>query len=65
MANELILSSDSVTARTDKYGSSKFSLAAGKYLKVETGADGDEILNATVPSGKTWSVSVTVAIQET
>jgi len=42
-----------------------FVVPAGKTLKIETSPQGDEILSATVPKGKVWSVSIVIDISET
>jgi len=46
-------------------GSQSLVIVAGKRLTIETSPAGIEVLNATVPTGKVWSVNVRVAIQET
>jgi len=56
---------DSLPARTTFQGSTSVSLAAGKNLKIETSPAGEELLNADVPAGKTWAVTVNVYVQET
>ena len=50
---------------TQKYGFDTFAVVAGKSLKIETTPDGDEILLAEVPAGKSWSVTIIVDITET
>ena len=45
-------------------GDERFTLAAGKELKIETSPDGEEILETTVPAGKSWEVTVGVSIVE-
>ena len=47
-----------------KYGTARFSMAAGKSLKVETSPQGEDILDVTVPQGKLWEVSVDITIRE-
>ena len=62
------LSTVTVPARASasfSQGSVDFSLAAGKTLSIETSPNGEEILNLTVPAGKSWAVSVSVSIHET
>jgi hypothetical protein len=39
--------------------------SAGQVLKIETSPDGEEILDETVPAGKSWEVTVRVDIVET
>ena len=46
-------------------GTEDLILFAGDNLKIETSPVGEEILNITVPIGKSWAVSVTVSIAET
>ncbi len=60
----IVLAEETRTAKTAKFGNDTFSLTAGKVLKIETSPDGEEVLNETVPSGKTWSVTVSVYIRE-
>ena len=55
---------DEIVNRCDKIGDDDFDLAAGQSLKVETSPKGEDVLNATVPSGKAWHVHVAVTIQE-
>lgn len=40
-------------------------IPAGKRLRIETTPDGVEILDALVPSGKQWTATVSVSIDET
>jgi len=47
------------------YGDAGFDLSAGKNLKIETSPAGSELLNVTVPVGKTWTVVIDVRIIET
>lgn len=54
-----------VSARTLKRGEDNFVLPAGKTLKIETTPAGEEILQAEVPTGKKWAVSIIVNIVET
>jgi len=61
----ITLSTESLPARTSKQGSDQLTLTAGKTLKIETTPDGEEILSATVPAGKTWTVTVSVHVLET
>jgi len=44
-------------------GDNTAELAAGKHLKIETSPQGDELLDYTVPEGKTASVTVYVEVQ--
>ena len=37
-----------------------FTATAGQSVKIETSPDGLEILDATVPAGKTWKVSLSL-----
>ncbi len=51
--------------RTRYIGSQSIELVTDRKLKIRvTGPDGD-ILNATVPSGKKWTVNVSIQIEET
>lgn len=62
------LSTVTVSARASanfSQGSVDFSLATGKTLKIETSPNGEEILDLTVPVGKSWDVSISVSINET
>jgi len=40
-------------------------VAAGKHLKIETSPAGVSVLDAVVPEGKEWEVTVTVHVVET
>jgi len=59
------LTTEALPARTQKQGSDIFTLAAGKSLKIETSPGGSEYLDAEVPAGKSWQVTVSVHITET
>ena len=52
-------------ARKIIVGDDEFELVAGGNLKIETSPGGEEILDETVPVGKTWAVRVFVHIVET
>ena len=51
-------------AKTVLSGSEILTIPAGKDFKIETSPDGEEILNETVPTGKSWLVRITVDISE-
>lgn len=40
-------------------------ISAGQSLKVETSPEGEEILNAICPMGKTWTAKIIIEITET
>ena len=40
-------------------------VAAGKHLKIETSPAGVDVLDAVVPEGKQWNVTITVHVVET
>ena len=61
----ITLATEDRPARVTKMGSETFTAVAGKTVKIETSPQGVEILNATVPAGKTWTVTVHVYIMET
>lgn len=61
----ITLTTESVPASTHKRGYDDVSMSAGQHLKVETTPDGEELLDAVVPAGKVWTISVVVDIQET
>jgi len=65
MPDLMNLASREVAAKTVKYGSYTFDVPVGKTLKIETSPQGLDVLIEAVPAGKTWSVTVTVEIQET
>lgn len=52
-------------AKTTKSGTAVLEIPAGKNLKIETTPEGEEILNVTVPTGKKWTVNISVSITET
>jgi len=39
-------------------------IPAGKTLKIETSAQGEEILQEIVPAGKVWTVHISVFVEE-
>ena len=45
-------------------GSDGFIAAAGQHVRIETSPGGIEHLDAVVPVGKTWQVTINVHIQE-
>jgi hypothetical protein len=51
--------------RTIKAASDNIGVSAGQSLIIETSPGGAEILNAVVPAGKSWSVTVEVNVIET
>lgn len=54
----------SQVAITRLQGTEIISVPAGKTIKIETSPQGVEVLNATVPAGKTWQVEFYVRIKE-
>ncbi len=46
-------------------GEGKFELGAGQSIVIETSPGGREVLSAECPAGKTWSVTVSVSVDET
>lgn len=61
----MTLSEESRPARMSLTGTETVLAPAGKFVKIETAPDGVEILNAEVPAGKAWTVTVNVYIVET
>jgi len=51
-------------AHNRKWGADEFTVSAGQSLKIETSPDGEEVLDAECPAGKTWTVYVSVKIEE-
>lgn len=45
-------------------GQGVFTIVGGKYLKIESTPDGQEVLNEIVPQGKKWVISVSLLITE-
>jgi len=58
------LNNQSVPAWSGYAGSGKIVIPGGKKLVIETTPQGEEILSATVPEGKTWTVSISINIIE-
>ena len=56
---------DTILAKVAKHGSETIDLAVGKHIKIETSPQGVEILDAVVPAGKKWRVTISVYIEET
>jgi len=52
-------------AKLLRTGRQELEIPAGKSLKIETSPDGEDILNAEVPAGKTWKTIIIVEIVET
>ena len=48
-----------------KAGEESFEATAGQSLKIETSPGGDDIMDAEVPAGKKWAVSISVQVSET
>lgn len=63
MALEIVDTSQSATTRKTIRGIEQ--VAAGKTLKIETSPDGIDILELTVPAGKSWEVHFSIEIVET
>lgn len=61
----IALNDTSITASKTYSGSGSYEVAAGKSLKIETSPNGDDILDVTVPDGKSWKVKIYVKITET
>ena len=61
----MTLSEESRPARTSLTGTETVLVLAGKSVKIETTPDGVEILDAEVPAGKAWTVTVNVYIVQT
>lgn len=54
-----------IAAKKEYSGATKFTIAAGKNLIIETTPSGAEILNTQVPTGKQWNVYLYVCAMET
>ena len=60
------LQTHELPASIRKYGEeTDIVVAAGRRLVIETSPSGGEILDAEVPTGKQWTVTVSVSIDET
>ena len=60
------LATTTIEAATFKSGQAAgISVPAGQSLKIETGPEGEEILNEECPAGKAWSARIIVEITET
>lgn len=55
---------NSVIAQTRYTGAAQVTMLAGKSLKIETLPVGEEILNVTVPAGKSWAVAMQIVVVE-
>jgi len=60
----ITLKTDAATNYLRYNGGEVVELVEGQQLKIETSPMGEELLVATVPAGKTWSVGVSVNIEE-
>ena len=62
----MILQTDVIPARTKLHGEEdRLVIVAGQRLRIETSPGGAEVLDATVPAGKQWTVTMGVEIDET
>lgn len=65
MPDLLSLSQRDVSAKTVKFGSYTFDVAAEKRVNVRYWAPGETtVLDQNVPVGKAWTVTVSIEIQE-
>ena len=46
-------------------GDDTATVSAGQSLVIETSPEGEEILDAEVPAGKSWAVTISVRVVET
>jgi len=53
-----------IPAKSNYSGSSSIEIGSGMRLKIETSPEGIDILDATVPQGKTWKVRIDVKVIE-
>lgn len=58
------LNRNTVPSREMLYGEDDAVLTAGQRLTVETSPGGAEILDEEVPTGKVWTVKVSVSVDE-
>jgi len=50
---------------TQKYGTETFTVEAGKKVRIRYWSpDAIDVLDVSVPAGKSWSVSIVIDIQE-
>ena len=61
----IVLSERTIAPYTVKHGATVVLLPAGKRLTIESSPAGEEFYKQTVPTGKQWSVTISVVIQET
>lgn len=48
----------------NRSGDDSVTMAAGQHLKIETSPDGEDVLDAVVPIGKSWEARISVFIVE-
>ena len=58
------LVNNSIIAQAKYVGTGQYIIPAGKSLKIETSPAGEEILNVTVPAGKSWAVAMQIVVVE-
>lgn len=58
----ITLTEETRAARTAKIGNDVFEMTAGETLEIKD--EEEELLSATVPAGKTWTVQIGVYIEE-
>jgi hypothetical protein len=56
---------DDIPGYTCLSGDQTIELEAGIHLKIETSPNGEELLDAIVPAGKVWEISVKIVVKET
>ena len=58
------LVNNSIIAQVKYVGTGQYIVPAGKSLKIETSPSGAELLDVTVPAGKSWAVTLQVSVIE-
>jgi hypothetical protein len=61
----ITLREETFTAVSGYIGQGTVVVPAGKHLVIESSPDGEEVLDAEVPAGKTWEVHIAIHINET
>ena len=58
------LNTFSTPAKVQLAGQGSYAVVAGQTLKIETSPQGEDILEASPPAGKKWTVSIKVNVEE-
>lgn len=61
---DLVTHERTTAASRQHTGDQVIMVSAGQSLKIETSPGGEEVLNVECPAGSSWTVHITIAINE-